>query len=320
MAHEEFLDVKATTLDNWLELLRNPPAGKIFVRNMFPTDAHRDEWLKTAHRRSESQVKLLLRRFLVSTGSSPADEFSARLAVSKMRGGASIDDLSEHDRRLVLHVGSEGTYPVWEGIGWIIDLLPQHPRMALNVIDAFFYANYDRISDHYLSGLFDAQLIIRNRYIESPHTKDPATKALLGLDWRELEWLCAVIYEHMGFQVVVTSRGNDDGVDVFAANQEVGYKGLAVIQAKKWRDSNPVGKKEIRELHGTITIHHATKGILITTGRYEPGALEMAENDPRIELLDQEQIIQLLNEYCGSDWYVKVDRLINSLRTVENTD
>lgn len=318
MGNEEILDVNETTLDEWIELLRNPPAGKLFIRNMFPTDSHRDEWLKTAHRRSESEVKLLLRHFLISTGSNRMDSYDARHAISKIQGGVSIDELKEHDRRLILYARSKGKYPVWEGIGWILDLLPKYPRMALNVIDAFFQANYDRLTDNYLSGLFDTQLIIRNRYIESPHTKDPATKVLLGLDWRELEWLCAVIYEHMGFQVMVTSRGNDDGVDVFAANRTTGYKGLAVIQAKKWNDNNPVGKAEIRELLGTIVLHRATKGILITTGRYESGALEMAEVDPRIELLGQEQIIQLLNEYCGADWYLRVDRLITSMKTAEN--
>ena len=58
---EEILEVNETSLDEWLELLRKPPTGKIFVRNMFPTQAHRNEWFQTAHLRSESDVKLLLR-------------------------------------------------------------------------------------------------------------------------------------------------------------------------------------------------------------------------------------------------------------------
>jgi restriction system protein len=186
--------------------------------------------------------------------------------------------------------------------------------MALNVIDAFFHPYYDRLTDNYLSGLFHAQAIIRNRYIESPHTADRATRVLLGLDWRELEWLCGVAYEHMGFQVIVTSRGDDDGVDVFATNLTPGQKGLVVVQAKKWHDDNPVGKGEVRELLGTIDLHRATKGVLATTGRYEAGAIEMAERDPRIELLGRDQILQLLNEHCGSDWFTRVDRLITAIK------
>lgn len=32
---QEILDVDETTLDEWLELIRKPPAGRIFVRNTF---------------------------------------------------------------------------------------------------------------------------------------------------------------------------------------------------------------------------------------------------------------------------------------------
>jgi restriction system protein len=165
-----------------------------------------------------------------------------------------------------------------------------------------------------LDGLFDAQAIIRNRYIERSHTAEDAMRVLLGLDWRELEWLCGAAYKHMGFQVMLTPRSNDDGVDVFAAIDTPGQKGLVVIQAKKWSDSNPVGKAEVLELLGAIDHHRATKGVLVTTGRYESGALKMAERDPRIELLDREQLLRLLNEHCGTDWFTRVDRLITSIK------
>jgi len=311
---EEILDVKDTSLDEWLNLIRDPPAGKIFVRNMFPTEAHRQEWMQIAHNRSENDVKLLLRHFLVSTGSNLMDRLDAKFLISRIRERGSADDLREHDRRLLRHAMSGGEYPVWEGLGWVIDLLPQQPRIALNAIDAFFQAYYGRLTDNYLSGLFDAQAIIRNRYIESSHTADHATRVLLGLNWRELEWLCGAVFECMGFQVVVTSESDDDGVDVFAANQAVGNKGLVVIQAKKWRDSNPVGKRDVRELLGTINLHKATKGVVVTSGRYEAGALKMAEADARVELLDRQSILQLLNEHCGADWFTRVDRLISSIK------
>jgi restriction system protein len=197
-----------------------------------------------------------------------------------------------------------------------LDLLPRQPRAALNVIDAFFDARWGRLTDNYLTGLFDAQSIIRNRYIESTHTADPATKVLLGLDWRELERLCGTLYDSMGFQVTVTPRGDDDGVDVFARSSEQGKTDLVVIQAKKWSETHPVGKAEVRELLGTVDMHRATKGVLVTTGRYESGAIEMGRLDPRIELLDRSAILQLLNEHCGADWYIRCDRLLYQAKTI----
>lgn len=310
MAEVEILEVQHIPLDEWLELLRTPPKGKLFVRNMFPSDAHRDSWLKTAHSRPDNDVKMLLRHFLVSTGSNPKDELDAAYLLHEIQEGRSSKGLTERDRRLILHLRSEKTFPVWEGLGWVIDLLPQYPRMALNVIDAFFHAYWDQLTDNYLSGLFDAQSVIRNRYIESANTADVATKVLLGLDWRELEWLCGYAYAQMGYDITVTPRGNDDGVDVFARNPKRGQTDLIVIQAKKWSTANPVGKGEVRELLGTIDLHRATKGVFVTTGRYESGSLQMAGKDSRIELLGKDEVLQLLNEHCGADWFTRVDRIM----------
>lgn len=134
------------------------------------------------------------------------------------------------------------------------------------------------------------------------------------LEWRELEWLCGAAFEHMGFRVAVTPPGDDDGVDVFARSEAPGLRGLVVVQAKKWRHSRPVGKAEVRELLGTVVQHRATKGVLVTTGRYERGALQTAEHDPRLELLGPEQVLHLLNEHCGSDWFTRVDRLITGAK------
>jgi len=177
-------------------------------------------------------------------------------------------------------------------------------------LDAFFYAYWDRLTDNYLTGLFDAQSVIRSRYIESPQTENRAERALLSLTWREVEWLCGALYEHMGLDVSVTPRGNDDGVDIFVRSKKLGEKTLIVVQAKKWGESNPVGKKDLRELLGTIDFHRATKGVLVTTGRFESGAVEMAERDPRLELLGRKHLLQVLNEHCGGYWFTRIDRLL----------
>lgn len=311
---EEVLEVVDTSLEEWLELLCHPPEGKVFVCNMFPSDGHRDEWLRTSHLRTDAEVRLLLRHFLVSTGSNLMDRLHAQHLVSRVRDGVTIDELTEHDRRLLKFVGSKGEFPVWEGLAWVMDLLPQHPRTALSVVDAFFRARWARLTDNYLTGLSDAEAVIRNRYIESPHTEDRAERALLSLNWRELEWLCGVLYEHMGFDVSVTPRGNDDGVDLFARSKKQGEKTLIVIQAKRWGKPNRVGKKDVRELLGTIDLHRATRGVLVATGRFESGAVEMTEVDPRLELLGCRPLLQMLNEHCGADWFTRVDRLLRSIR------
>jgi restriction system protein len=311
----DIIEVNDLSLDEWISLLKNPPDGKLFVRNMFPTDRHKEEWLASAYTRSEQDVKMLLRYFLVSMGSNPLDTVRANILVKRLcNKEIDLQNLKEHDFRLLKYLRSKGAFPVWEGIGWVLDLLPNHPRSALDVLDAFFKAYYAHIPDNYLSGLFDAQAVIRNRYIESHHTLDHATRTLLALNWRELEVLCAVVYNHMGYDTLVTVASGDDGVDVFADNSAIGKKERVVIQAKKWKTSNPVGKAEIRELLGTITLHQVTRGVMVTTGTYQSGAHDMAKEDSRLELLDIEKLIKLLNEYCGTDWFLRVDRLLTSIK------
>lgn len=310
----EILEVTNTSLEEWIELIRHPPKGKIFVRNMFPSEQHRNEWLLTSHLRADDEVRLLLRHFLVSTGLNHLDKLYAEHLLSKIREGISDYELSEHDRRLILFYKSKGKYPVWEGLGWIIDLLPQHPRQALNVLDAFFDVFWHSLNDNYLMGLFDSQSIIRSRYIENQEIQNQAERTLQSLNWRELEWLCGILYENMGFEVNVTPRGNDDGVDIVAKSKKIGEKTLIVVQSKKWELTNPVGKKEIRELLGTVDLYRATKGVLVTTSRFTSGATEMAENNPRIELLDRKHLLQLLNEHCEGYWFTRIDKMITSLK------
>lgn len=242
----DILDVNGTSLEEWLGLLLTPPEGKTFVRNMFPTEAHREAWLSASHSRSESDVKLILRDFWYRQAPISKDDYDAAYIFSKMQEDPTRTDLGEHERRLLIYHRSGGKYPVWEGLGWVIDLLPHYPRKALEVIDAFFSAPTGKgLPTNDITGLFDAMTVIRNRYIESSHTADEALKVLQGLEWRELEWLCGTAYDHMGFSVEVTSPGNDDGVDVFARKHTKGEKGLVVIQAKKWAATNPVGKGEV---------------------------------------------------------------------------
>ncbi|MEL6431244.1 MAG: restriction endonuclease [Planctomycetota bacterium] len=319
MPSEDFtiVDVGDTTLDEWFALLKEPPDERIFIRNMFPTDRHRGDWMRVAHTWSDRDVKTLLRSFLVSTGSNLIDECMAESVMNRIRNGADFESLDEHDRRLVRF--SVTRSPVWEGIGWILDLLPRSPRRALAVLDSFLWAYGQRLTDNYLTGHWDAAAVIRTRYIESTHTSERSADALGALNWRELEKLAASLYSAMGFDVTLTPHSDDDGVDVVARGRHVGQKDLVVVQAKKWSASNPVGKAEVRELVGTMDHLRATRGVLLTTSRFTSGAHQLAEGDPRLELFDASALIALLNEHCGADWTSRIDWLLHrhSTRDIE---
>ena len=69
MSIQEYIDVNTTTLEEWLALVFNPPPNKVFLRVAFPTDTHRQEYLKTIQYRSDEEVYRLLSSFLIRTGS-----------------------------------------------------------------------------------------------------------------------------------------------------------------------------------------------------------------------------------------------------------
>lgn len=311
----QFLDVEHTTLDEWLEWLHVPPAGKVFNANHFPTDKHREAFFERLPDMPHRDVMVVLRSFIVRTGSTPIDMIYASVVARRVKNGdLKLEEIQEHDRRLLQHLVSKGKYPAWEGLHWVLDLLPHYPRKALAALDAFFIARCQDLNDSYLVGHGEAATIIRHRFIESPGTVVNASNTLSKLDWREMEWLAGALYEEMGYKVEVTPRSDDDGIDVLATREERGDPARVTIQVKKWSDSHHVEKADVRELLGTMDLARATSGVLITTGRFTRGAKELMERDPRVDPIDRAEFIKLLNEHCGTDWYLRADQLISSLK------
>lgn len=84
-------------------------------------------------------------------------------------------------------------------------------------------------------------------------------------------------------EVELTQPTRDGGVDLKAVRKGIGeFSDMDVtnyyIQAKRYKPSNKVDVKKVRELKGTIPFGH--KGIMITTSDFTNDALKEASNDP----------------------------------------
>jgi len=300
-----------------MELLRDPPEDRLFIRNMFPTDRHRDEFMSTIRERPEQDIRLLLEHFLVRTGSNLYDREMARWVDDRLTREKDANPLSVHEMRLLKHHISDGRYPVWEGLHWVVDLLPTHPRSALSVLDAFFLSSWGWLTDNYLSGLFDAQALIRERYLveAGPKESAPHNKAVLkSLSPREFEWLCGVLFDKMGYDVTVTPRSDDNGADVVCSRTKPGSREVVLVQAKKFAPTTKVKKDHVRQVLGAVDDLHANRGILATTGHVQRGARDFHLSNSRVEVLDEDKLLTLLAEHCGADWGSRADRLITRLK------
>lgn len=117
----------------------------------------------------------------------------------------------------------------------------------------------------------------RRAIIEPPAELAPppqlgdGTDWLRALDWRAFEHLIADAYRRQGFAVLPTAHGADGGIDLILNR---GAERI-FVQCKHSR-SYQVGVSVVRELYGLVAAYRATGGIVVTSGRYTPEAVEFA--------------------------------------------
>lgn len=123
-------------------------------------------------------------------------------------------------------------------------------------------------------------------------------EALSAIDAYSLEALVKRLLEAMGYEnVQVTSKSGDGGVDVIA-DIEVGITLVReVIQVKQRQGS--LHRPILDQLRGSLHRFDATRGTIITTGRFSRGAQEAAfeRGAAPITLIDGARLIELLIEY-----------------------
>ncbi len=112
------------------------------------------------------------------------------------------------------------------------------------------------------------------------------------LPWQEFEHLIAEAYRRRGYTArVVGSPAGDGGVDV-----ELTRPGETVlIQCKHWQEWK-VGVQVVRELLGVVVHRRATRGIVVTSGRYTKEAQKFADGNSQIELVDGIRLATMIDE------------------------
>jgi len=288
-------------LDEWLRLMLAPDDSRdfcLYPDYCFPSNEHLDAYLTDIKNRDRQEVKALIRAFLMQTGCLGSDYDGIMFMINAYPTQA-IE--SERVRRAL-----RGE-PVWEGITWILDLL-HRPRMAIQVIQAYLAAHFWFLPDWRISGLFDAMTLIRSAYLEPIHPRDE----LLSLEPRDFEFLVALLFQRMEFEVEVTKQTTDGGFDVRLQKCIAGNSELSIVECKRY--SKNVSVKEIRALLGVVERDGLTRGLLITTGGFTRTARFEATQTNRIELIDFQKLCMLLNEHFSSDWTKNIDRIISNAR------
>ncbi len=114
--------------------------------------------------------------------------------------------------------------------------------------------------------------------------------SIRDLSWPEFERLVCEAYRRQGYLAEgVGGTSGDGGVDI----ELTGYGEKVVVQCKQWR-AYKVGVTTIRELLGVVVSRRATKGIVVTSGRFTREAERFAEQNRELELVDGPRLAALV--------------------------
>lgn len=173
-------------LETWLSLvLGKIPRGRHeLIDYMFPSDKQREEYFGQLATIPDSEVKGLLRGFLMIGGGLGSDSNILRFWLEEKDLDLLIQD-REFARRLI-----STRRHTWEGNTWILDLLPSNPQAAVDVLRAYIEAHIQYIPDGRLHGLSDAIAVISARYLEQKNEREK----LFGVHSRDFEFLVAALY------------------------------------------------------------------------------------------------------------------------------
>lgn len=306
---------RESTLDQWLSWVIERTSDREVIECMFPSDRHAKEYLQTIDSRTEQDVMTLLWNFMVPSGSFGSDvtrlEYILELSKESPETFNSLLEKPYYLRLFRWSISEKLALP-WEGTTWILELLPNHPKRALDVIDNFLMSHFSLLPDWRISGLLDAAAVIRAKFIGTPETRSELTAYLQDLGHRQFEHLIERLFSKMGYNTILTAATNDGGRDIIAVREHFGQKEKTAIECKLY--AQPVGVEYVRRVQGVVSYERYNKGILVTNSRFTKGARKVADTDQRIELIPGDTLVVLLNEYLGSLWPLRIETLISASR------
>jgi restriction system protein len=294
MDQERIIDTKDMDWEEWLNLTITDQVHFLYpIFCCFPTDKIKAQYLKIVHERPELEIRHLLRAFVISTGNFGQDENALEIVKSwnKEKLTSAIDNC-EQLRRFF-----SPNSPNWEGLTWILDLLPHSPNLAIEVIKAYLIHD---LPDFRYQGLVDTISIITTRYLEKKHPRE----LFLQLQPHEFEWLVEAVFKKKGYDTVLTQQTHDGGIDIIAKKNDIGGKELALIQCKRYRHKITIN--EVRNLYGVVCSEKATKGFLVSSSEFTPPAKKFVLQNPSIELIDWKDLVKLLNQNLGANWNSRI--------------
>lgn len=293
-----YLDAKELTLANWLSiaLMEERDRKNKIIDYHFPTDSHAHEYISTIAVREDAEIKKLIRSFLIPAGVLGHDHSILRHWTDTGHILHEIDN-SEYARRLIRG-------EAWEGMTWILDLLPDSPKQAIDALNAFIKAHSIYLPDGRFTGLCDAISVIRHRYLLTIGRRE----VLDDVSPRDFEFLISALLRAKKYNVRVTQKTRDGGADVICTTLASSTKQTLLVECKHYTGS--IGVDVVRQLAGVVGELGASSGLVVTSGRFTKPAMDFANKTGRIQLMDYSALNLEFNLYFGARWGERISHLI----------
>jgi restriction system protein len=132
-------------------------------------------------------------------------------------------------------------------------------------------------------------------YDETKARADELISDLISeIDPYDFQDLVAGLLRAMGYRTRVSERGPDQGVDIIAHPDPLGFETPRIKVQVKHRQS-AAGGPEVRNLIGTLG--EGEKGLFVSTGGFTKEAQSEAKRTTRLTLVDGDDFVKLLTEH-----------------------
>jgi restriction system protein len=92
-------------------------------------------------------------------------------------------------------------------------------------------------------------------------------------------------------------KSGDEGIDGIINEDRLGLDSV-YVQAKRWKETTPVGRPDIQQFAGALAGRRAKKGVFITTASFTRDATDYASKiDPKIVLIDGTRLASLMIDF-----------------------
>lgn len=109
---------------------------------------------------------------------------------------------------------------------------------------------------------------------------------------RQFEVLCGELFKHQGYKVEITKATADYGRDIILNKDGE----ITFVECKYYGDGSTVGREICQKLIGSMIMLNADKSIVITTGKYNKNAFEVANKVNNLKLMDAADINNMISQ------------------------